>query len=99
MPTLTRTFKVDEIFEEWDRIEEALRLIGVPVDQMCLLDIAVQSLAYDLVNRAGALGIQAQLLAMQQVEAEDWIGDPVETEVLFTFPDHSNAVWFRTMVL
>ena len=99
MPTLSRKLKVKEIYAEWDRIEAGLRVIDVPVDRICLLDITVQSLAYGLVNRAGALGIQADVLSMQQIETEDWICDPIETEVFFGFPNEDHLIWFRTFVL
>lgn len=99
MPTLSRKLKVGEVNAEWDRIGEALRPIGVPVNYMCLLDIAIESLVYGMLDRAHKLGIQADLLAMQHVEMVDWISQPFEVDVSFFCPDETHAVLFRTMVL
>jgi len=99
MPTLYRTFKVKEVYAEWERIEEALRPIGVPVDQICFLEEAIDSLAYGMVERARTLGIEAHLAAMQPVEIADWICEPFEVDVSFLCPDETQAVLFRTMVL
>lgn len=99
MPTLSRKLKVAEVYAEWHRIEDALRPIGVPVDQICFLEEAIDSLAYGMVERARTLGIEAHLAAMQPVEIADWICEPFEVDVSFLCPDETHAVLFRTMVL
>ncbi|MDX3806346.1 hypothetical protein ACXIUS_29120 [Bosea thiooxidans] len=99
MPTLYRTFKVKEVYAEWERIEEALRPIGVPVDFICFLEEAIDSLAYGKVERAHALGIKARLGYVQEIDPARWLGSPVDVEACYDLPDETQAVLFRTMVL
>lgn len=99
MTTLSRKLKVAEVYAEWHRIEDALRPIGVPVDWICFLEEAIDSLAYGMVERARALGIEAYLAAMQPVDPEEWLGEPVDIKLSYHLPDETQAVLFRTMVL
>lgn len=99
MPRLYRTFKVKEVYAEWERIEEALRPIGVPVDFICFLEEAIDSLAYGMVERAHALGIEASLGYVQEIDPARWLGSPVDVEACYDIPDETHAVLFRTMVL
>ena len=99
MPTLSSKLKVAEVYAEWHRFDVTLRPIGVPVDWICFLDEAIESLAYQKVERARTLGIEAHLAAMQPVEIADWICEPFEVDVSFLCPDETHAVLFRTMVL
>ena len=98
MPTLSRVLTVNEIFEEWDRIETALQAIEVPAHDIYLMDVAVESLAYRLLYRARAIGIEVGITEVRQID-NDEAHDLTDTEVLFSFPDEDNAVWFRTMIL
>jgi hypothetical protein len=99
MPTLSSKLKVAEVYAEWERIEEALRPIGVPVDWICFLEQAIDSLAYGAVERARALGIEAYLHTLDPVYPEEWLGKPVDIKLSYHLPDETQAVLFRTMVL
>ena len=99
MPTLSRKLKIAEVYAEWDRIEDALRPIGVPVDCICFLEEAIDSLAYRMVERARALGIEASLGYVQEIDPARWLGSPVDVEACYDIPDETHAVLFRTMVL
>lgn len=99
MPTLSSKLKVAEVYAELERIEDALRPIGVPVDWICFLEQAIDSLAYRVVGRAHMLGIAAYLHTLQPVDPEVWLDNPVDIKLSYRVPDETQAVLFRTMVL
>lgn len=99
MPTLSSKLKVAEVYAEWHRFDVTLRPIGVPVDWICFLDEAIESLAYQKVERARALGMEAYLHALKPVDPKQWLSEPVDIDVSYHLPDETQAVLFRTMVL
>ena len=100
MPTLTHTISVDAVLDELDCMQAA-KLVDGYIPQIVNFKCAAYALADKLINKAEAYGIEAQEPVVLFVEKEDdWErGDPTIIEIVFSFLDDANAVWFRTMII